>query len=461
MRGSLYDQLPIVIQQGGVTWAGWRRARTRYTRRFHRRLAEWERTLHGPLDALYAIQRRRLDQLVRRAARHVPYYADLPTPSRHPDPQRAMQETLEQIPPLEKQTYRERSAEFLARDVPRHRLHLVRTSGTTGTPLQLWHAPETIAEEYAAVWRHRRTFGVDLHDPRLAFGGQMVVPFHQQEPPFWRTNYYGQETFFSLYHMSPEQLPHYVDHILEAPASYVQGYPSAMHLVASAMLESGRTLPPGQVKAVFTSSESLLAFQREGIEKAFAAPVRDRYGVSEFAVSMTSCDQGRLHVDMEFCIVEVEPQEETDEWVRGPLLVTGLAGLATPFLRYRIGDVGARLKKPCPCGRPGDVFLDIDGRLEDYVVTPDGRMVGRLDHIFKEQVDVIEAQILQEAPDAIEVRVRPRPSWNAASERRLLRDIRSRLGDEIRVELNLVRMIPREPNGKFRAVKSRLVRNAS
>jgi len=176
---------------------------------------------------------------------------------------------------------------------------------------------------------------------------------------------------------------------------------------------------------------------------------------------MTSCDQGRLHVDMEFCIVEVEPQEETDEWVRGPLLVTGLAGLATPFLRYRIGDVGARLKKPCSCGRPGDVFLDSDGRLEDYVVTPDGRMVGRLDHIFKEQVDVIEAQILQEAPDAIEVRVMPRPSWNAASERRLLRDIRSRLGDEIRVELNLVRMIPREPNGKFRAVKSRLVSNVS
>ena len=64
---------------------------------------------------------------------------------------------------------------------------------------------------------------------------------------------------------------------------------------------------------------------------------------------------------MEFCIVEVEVAEETEDYVRGPILVTGLANNATPFLRYRIGDVGTRLKGSCPCGRPGDVFLDVDG----------------------------------------------------------------------------------------------------
>jgi phenylacetate-CoA ligase len=458
MKASPYDHLPIALQETAVTWAGWRRARTRYTRRFHRSLTEWEKTVHGPVDALQALQRRRLDSLVSRARKHVPYYQDLPAPSKNPDPLRAMAETLAGIAPLEKRTYRERSLDFLARNVSKTRLHLVRTSGTTGTPLQVWHAPETIAEEYATVWRHRRSTGVDLDGSRLAFGGQMVVPFHQQAPPFWRTNYYGQETFFSLYHMSPENLPRYVDHILEAPATYVQGYPSALHLVADAILAAGKSLPPGKINAVFTSSESLLAFQREDIEKAFSAPVRDRYGVSEFAVSMTSCHQNRLHVDMEFCIVEVEPHEETDEWVRGPLLVTGLAGYATPFMRYRIGDVGTRLKVPCPCGRPGDVFLDIDGRLEDYVATPDGRLVGRLDHIFKEQVDVAEAQIVQERAESIEVRVVPRASWGPASRRSLLRDIRARLGDDIQVELNLVRTIPREPNGKFRAVKSQVAR---
>jgi len=50
----------------------------------------------------------------------------------------------------------------------------------------------------------------------------------------------------------------------------------------------------------------------------------------------------------------------------------------------------------------------------------------------------------------------PRPEWDAASERELVKEIRSRLGDEIRVDLRLVGAIAREPNGKFRAVKSRV-----
>jgi len=224
------------------------------------------------------------------------------------------------------------------------------------------------------------------------------------------------------------------------------------------MLEAGMPLPRGRLAGVFTSSESLLAFQRATIEEAFGAPVRDRYGTSEFAVSMTACAENRLHVDMEFCIVEVEPAEETDEWVRGPLLVTGLAEPATPWIRYRIGDVGTRLKRPCTCGRAGDVFLDVDGRVEDYVMTPDGRLVGRLDHIFKDQLRIAEAQILQETREAIEVRLVPRGEWDAASERDLVKEIRSRLGDEIRIDLRPVDSIPREPNGKFRAVKSKVGR---
>ncbi|MEN8161189.1 MAG: phenylacetate--CoA ligase family protein, partial [Myxococcota bacterium] len=95
-----------------------------------------------------------------------------------------------------------------------------------------------------------------------------------------------------------------------------------------------------------------------------------------------------------------------------------------------------------------------DGRLEDYVLPPHGRWIGRLDHVFKEQVEVAEAQILQETPDAIEVLLVPRAGWNKAAERRLMREFRARLGDVIQVRIETVSAIPREPNGKFRAVKS-------
>jgi phenylacetate-CoA ligase len=224
--------------------------------------------------------------------------------------------------------------------------------------------------------------------------------------------------------------------------------------MARALLENGRPVTPGRIKAIFTSSESLLSFQRETIEKAFGAPVRDRYGASEKVVSMTECREGRLHVDLEYCIVEVETATETDEFEAGPLLVTGLSNYATPLFRYRIGDVGTRSKHPCPCGRAGDVFLNVDGRVEDYVLTPDGRLVGRLDHIFKEQFDVAEAQIIQTSEASIDVLIVPRSSYSNTSSRALLREIRARLGTKMKIKIKIRDSIPREANGKFRAVKS-------
>jgi phenylacetate-CoA ligase len=459
---TIYPWLPIPLQNAVCTAAGFVRFRSRFSRHFHERLAEWEQTVHWPVERLHEYQRERLDRLVRRAREHVPYYRDLAPPSQARDPFEAMRATLARIPPLEKRAYRDDPEAFFARDVPRHRLHRGKTSGTTGTALPLWYTPETLAEEYATVWRLRRSCGVrDPSEPNLTFTGNIIVPFRQEAPPYWRHNTYSRQTLFSLYHMTPTNLRAYVDAIHRLPARYVQGYPSSIHLVARAMLETGRPFEPGRITAVFTSSESLLAFQRETIEKAFGAPVRDRYGVSEFGVSMTECAAGRLHVDMEFCIVEVEVAEQTSEYETGPLLITGLAHDATPLFRYRIGDVGTRSKLPCPCGRPGDVFIEVDGRVEDYVLTPDGRLVGRLDHVFKEQLEVAEAQILQNTKDAIDVLIVPRGNYTELSQRRLLREIRSRLGDQIAIHIRPVANIPREPNGKFRAVKSRVGRIAA
>jgi phenylacetate-CoA ligase len=124
------------------------------------------------------------------------------------------------------------------------------------------------------------------------------------------------------------------------------------------------------------------------------------------------------------------------------------------LIRYRIGDVGTRLKKPCECGRPGEVFSEVDGRVEDYILTPDGRLVGRLDHIFKEQTDIAEAQIVQDSPDAITILITPRFSYREASQKKLLSQIRDRLGDDLHIDIRLTDSIPREKNGKFRAVKS-------
>ena len=454
----IYEALPVWGQNVACSAAGWFRQHQRYTRHFWRTLESWEQTLFADELALRTIQAQRLALLIEHARAATKHYADIPPMPRHHDPRRAIELALKQIEPLEKATYRADPRAFLARDIPAHRLIRGQTSGTTGTALRLWCTRETLAEEYASVWRMRRLLGVTPNDPHLTFGGRMVVPFRAHKAPFWRRDASTSQTLFSLYHMSERNLDAYVDAIHASPASYVQGYPSSLHLMARALLNANRPIAPGRLRAVFTSSESLLAFQRHKIEAAFGADVFDRYGTSEFAVSMTACPARRLHADPEYCIVEVDPVEETRDFVRGPLLVTGLANHATPFLRYRIGDVGTRLKRECECGRAGDVFESIDGRIEDYLETPDGRLVGRVDHIFKEQPDVAEAQIIQSHAGHVTLHIVPTRAWTRREEESLIRAFRERLGSQIAISIQLTDAIPREPNGKFRLVKSYLGR---
>ncbi len=457
----VYDALPVFAQNLACSAAGWLRARERFDRHFHRTLAAWERTGRECDDELRSIQAIRLSDLIDYARVHVPHYCSIPPLVRLREPRDAIASTLAAIPPLEKSVYRDGPLQLLSDAIPRRRWKRGVTSGTTGTALQLWYSEGAISEEYATVWRMRRRYGVNPRDHHLAFGGRMIVPFHTRKPPFWRFDSGLNQTLFSLYHMSPENLPAYVDAVHRSKAVYAQGYPSSLHLVGRAMLDAGRPLPRGRLAAVFTSSETVLAYQRSVIEEACGAPVVDRYGASEFAVSMTACPLGNLHVDMEFCIVEVEIVERGPGWIRGPLLVTGFANRATPFIRYRIGDVGTRLESACPCGRAGDVFESVDGRIEDYIVTPDGRKLGRLDHVFKTLTDIAEAQIVQLTVDRIVVRVVPRPSYSDASRRSLLHELQMRLGDRMEIEIEIVDSIAREPNGKLRAVKSLLVPNGS
>ena len=74
--------------------------------------------------------------------------------------------------------------------------------------------------------------------------------------------------------------------------------------------------------------------------------------------------------------------------------------------------------------------------------------------MFKPQLDVAEAQIVQNSPHSLDVLIVPRATFSESSERSVLREIRSRLGHQIDVRIKRVTSIAREPNGKFRAVKS-------
>ena len=77
--------------------------------------------------------------------------------------------------------------------------------------------------------------------------------------------------------------------------------------------------------------------------------------------------------------------------------------------------------------------------------------IGRLDPVFKGDLPIREAQIIQESLTEIRVRYVPAPGFDSAAERTIIEELRARLG-MVEVVLEPVQDVPRGPNGKFKAV---------
>ncbi len=95
---------------------------------------------------------------------------------------------------------------------------------------------------------------------------------------------------------------------------------------------------------------------------------------------------------------------------------TNFTNIAFPLLRYDTVDIATITGKICDCGRTGRVVDKIDGRSEDYIVLKNGAKIGRLDQIFKDLVNIKEAQIYQREKGKIEIKVVRNKEYSSCDE---------------------------------------------
>jgi phenylacetate-CoA ligase len=455
---SLYHRLPPFARQVIASARGYQLRHWRYdTETDSLALAARERETWS-LKQWHDWQSPQLGSLLKHAAASVPYYRT------------KWQETrgrsgcgdasvLRDWPVLAKEKVRGSPQDFLAGEHPMKRLRVEHTSGTTGTPLQLWQSQETAKAWYALMEaRWRGWYGLSRADRWAILGGQLVTPIHQKSPPFWVWNAGLKQLYLSSSHLSPETCAAYLKAIQDYRVVYLWGYASALYSLALFAGESG--LKPPRLSVVISNAEPLYAHQRELISRVFGCPVRDTYGLSEMVCAASECEAGKLHLWPEAGIYEVlhDNEDKPVGWGEtGRLVCTGLLNRDMPLIRYDVGDRVA-LAPPgekCPCGRTLPILLSVEGRSDDVILTPDGRRIGRLDPVFKGNLPMREAQIIQESLDLIRVLVVPAREFTVRHEQELIAAVRERVGN-IKVRVERVDGIPRTANGKFRAVISKV-----
>jgi phenylacetate-CoA ligase len=292
----------------------------------------------------------------------------------------------------------------------------------------------------------------------VIFGGQLVVPAEAAKAPFWVWNQGLRQLYVSSIHVAPWSVLEIARAIDKSGAIYVLGYPSALFEFAKIALENAIATP--KMKVVISNAEPLFDFQRQVIQEAFGAPVVDTYGLAEMVAAAGECEVGGLHLWPDAGVVEILADDEDKPLADGQvgrLIGTGLVNDDMPLIRYEVGDRGSL--KParffCDCGRKLPVLGEVQGRLDDLVVTPDGRRVGRLDHAFKKDLPIRAAQVMQESLHSIKVLVEPAAGFDQRAREEIARSLRDRLGD-MNIEVEEVSLIPRGASGKLRGVVSRI-----
>ncbi|MBI2895801.1 MAG: phenylacetate--CoA ligase family protein [Deltaproteobacteria bacterium] len=451
----LYNRVPPGVRAWLASAYGLKTWRLRYGGSFSRHLAEFRERDGWSADRLGEWQDARLRDLLRHAVAHVPHYRRLHARGGFPIEEVRTAADLSRLPVLEKDEIRRNPDDFLA-STPK-RLHQLFTSGTTGTPLKLYRSTETNRAWYACFERRAREWsGVHRGDRLASLGGQLVVPFECDRPPFWVWNAPARQLYMSVYHLSPRFLDSYLDEIVSRRIVHMYGYASAMDALASHALDTGRR----DVRLVVATSnaEPLFDHQRDRIGRAFGCDVRDTYGNTELSVAAFECEEHRMHLSMEVGVVEVlaEDARPCAPGEVGDLVCTCLLNFDQVFIRYRHGDRGSTLpESPCRCGRKAPALQSIDGRRDDVLVTPDGRRIGRLDPVFKGGMRLREAQIVQLATDEIQVRVVPAPGYSDEDATMIASRLRDRMGP-VKVEVVQVKELERTSNGKLRGVISLL-----
>lgn len=374
---------------------------------------------------------------------------------RAPERAASAREELSRWPIVTKQDlYADHSA-YLTRQ-PTSSDIVTKTSGTTGTPLEIWRAPVTTLELFRSIAQFRSWYGVSLDPRRASFTGKMVVPL--QSDRVWRVNLSGKQLVLSQYHLSPEHAADYARVLKRWRPEVLDGYTSNLVDLARVLKGAGLKV---HIPLVVTTCEVLSPSGRALLQEVFDCKVADQYGTSEHVALAGECPHGNRHIFENLGLIEAvdEQGHVVPDGTVGRLLLTTLTNELMPLVRYEVGDLGSlEHRRICPCGRTSPLLLTIEGRTDDTIRTRDGRSIAIFTfNVLRGFEGVLQMQIVQKSFEHFRVRVvldRSKIPSNEPFEARVHERFERLLGTDPsrRLEFSYEDSIERTPGGKIRNV---------
>jgi phenylacetate-CoA ligase len=327
----------------------------------------------------------------------------------------------------------------------------VATSGSTGTPGRFLRSSVEEADFSARWWRVYSAYGCRMWD------GQVNVATTgkpDRSGPIAMLRRLG--VLPGVDRVASDASP---DEVLErvrtANPRILTGYAGAIEALAEHVLRSGARIQPP--RAVFCTAMEVTDRCLELAEEAFQAPAVDVYVSNEFGVLAWSCPARRdhLHLNDDGFLFEVLRADGTPAPMGelGELVVTSLGLTTMPLIRYRTGDMAARLEGPCKCGRGLGLLTRVHGRTAHAIRRPSGALITT--PVITSLIGRAQAyewvrgfQVREEPGRQLRFLLDVRQPPSETQRRSLVTTVESAIGRDFRLAFEVVDRIPAAPSGK-------------
>ena len=233
--------------------------------------------------------------------------------------------------------------------------------------------------------------------------------------------------YLSSYCINKDTIKTYYDVIIKHKPFAIEGYPSSLYTLSLCMSEAGLKL---DIPVAFTSSETLLDYQRILIEKQLGTEIYDNFGMTEQTIYLQEAFNHQGYYEL--------PGYSINEYLEDGEICTSLTNEAFPLIRYRSNDIIELAELDAE--HPQIMVKSVEGRKEDFLLCKDGGRIQRLDFIFKGVNHVRYGQLVQEKNGFLNVNIVPDFGFSKLDEKSIENNVIERIGkDNIDFKINQIR----------------------
>lgn len=316
-------------------------------------------------------------------------------------------EDIKKLPVITKDMVKKYATEMLT--VPKWQVIAAHTSGTTGTPLTVYESWSSIWWSQAYIYAARLRNGFKEGDALVSLRGNLDRNTMHMKVHVSNTLY------LSSYCINKDTVQSYYDLIIKHKPVAIEGYPSSLYTLALCMNEVGLKL---SIPIAFTSSETLLSYQRTFIEKQLGTEIFDNYGMTERTIYLKEANNHLGYYEL--------PGYSINEYLEDGEICTSLINSAFPLIRYRSNDVVELAD--FDADHPQVIVKSIEGRKEDFLICKDGAHIQRLDFIFKGVNHVKYGQLIQENNGFLNVNIVTDCGFTEEDENTIIKNVQLRIG---------------------------------